>query len=327
MKKLNLLALIFSTLIMSNSYSQGYPINYTEISVLEKRPLIVELIALLPDSEDTKEINAEISTFNDALKNAIENFWFKKDNIEYKTLDEVDALKKKGNTKYSIIYLSTFNRKYTPDFMDPTKVDDQEYLSENEIRVLNYSKIESKKRPSYSFFMPDLGKNIRKFPSASEINLSVKMMKNHIVETEKLEKKMYNFKKYSKDQAKQNCSEIGNKTLYINKSIAGKMSLTLKLKVLTIENYKKALKNDNVKIITNDEMDKKIASNEDILIGISIPETVAVSTASDAINRKTYFRVFVNAKTGKIYSFAGATSTDNTQFFSEADMKAIAKCK
>lgn len=311
------------------SFGQGRPINYSEISELKKRPLIIESIPLLPESTENEKTNSEIKNFNETLKSSIEKFWFSNADISVKSLEEVESLRKKGNNKYAVIYLSTYNRKYKPDIWsnDPSKGVEQDFLPENEIRVLNYSKIESGEKPTYSFYMPDLGKNITKLPTESEVILSVKMMKNHIEESETQQKKAYNFKSYSKDQAKLNCPNIDNQTLYINKDIAGKMTLTLTLKPLSESDYKEALKSDNVKIISNAEINDKIKNEDDVLISIAIPDEVAVSTTTQSLNRKMYFRIFVNAKTGVIYSFAGATSSDNTQYFSTADMKAIAKCK
>ena len=308
----------------------------TDFALIKKRTLLVELMELDNDKiqdwekdirktkkADKKkdlaativEYKAFVENYNTFIKLAVEKYWDLNTTIEYKTNSEVIKLRKTTKKKYSVLWYSASRAKGGVDFAST-------YSSEQFIPTLNYGRIEKGRiKVDYSFFMPSMGERSHNELVLGDFLFSLKMMKTHIAAIEKKGKKNYNFKKYATEQGELNCKKISGNDLYLLEGTLHKNT--------SLGQIKSSYRKGKAVIYNNEELDKAIIDEDDIIVGYLIPYQIAMGSAGFvAVERTLYFRIFVNIKSGEILAARGVSYGDlNDEFFHKKDFSTIAKCK
>jgi hypothetical protein len=319
---------------MSNSFAQVVYAKPEEFKELKSRILLVQLLEEDADyvkdmekkiakekkaadkakaQQELDDTRAFIKNFNTYMKDALTKYWDLNKNIEYKTISEVKALRKAKSNKYTILF-------YSESSSNKTDAYGFKYFPELSIPTLNYSRIEEGEvKVDYSFFMPA---TTGKF-SYGDIILSVKLIKNHIAEIEKSAKKKYTLKDYAGDEGKNNCSQLKGLPVKIDKVLMHDKTTEADMK----SNYT----GGKLEFVSGADISKAIEAEEDAVYGFAIPATVLTGSTGGAISvssaRISYYRCFINVKTGKIYSCNGTDMGQfNDRYFRPKEMRSISEC-
>ncbi len=323
------LLLFFSTAQAQNTFAKP-----EEFKTLKERTLLVEL--LVEDNaqiqkwtnkknkakkpEVAKKYESKIgkyrefiTEYNKHIKEAVESIWDLNKNIEYKTTTQIRFMK---NDKEQYTVLG-----YEETESDMKDQAGQAYFPDLSIPTLTYSRIEKPHfKPDYSFFMPYLGEKEDNI-SLAHLILSLKLMQQHILEIENSGKKKFTFKKYAVMQAKQNCPKLTGKDVAIIESRIHKKA--------SLANIQKEYSQGDVVGLTDDQVKNAIVKNEDVIIGIFIPQDIIAGAAGPlAVARILFTTCFMNVSTGEIYSCTGTVMGEfNDHFYRSKGFKKLGVCK
>lgn len=275
----------------------------------EKKPTEAKKYAIMVD--DYKSFVQDYNTF---IKSAVEKNWDFNETVEFKTTSQVNRLRK-NSSRYTILWFSetttsttnAYGFNYTPNLSIPT---------------LNYSRIEKGKiKVDYSFYMPYTGLRKKNVIKESDLLLSLKLMRNHILEIEKSGKKKFTFKNYSKNQASVNCKKLADKKIALNEVDVHKKA--------TFSEISSAYKNGSIVKLTDEETISAIENNEDVIIGMCIPHTiVAGSVGPLSTARILFLKSFVNVSTGTIYTCYGTVTGEfNDPYYRVKEFTKYGNCK
>ncbi|HLP10625.1 MAG TPA: hypothetical protein VK177_01770 [Flavobacteriales bacterium] len=316
-----------------NSYSQITLAKADEWSDIKGRTLIVQMLEEDPEviADMEKKISKEkkaddkakaqkqlddtrnfIKNYNKFMKDAVTKVWDLNKKVEYKTISEVKALRKSKSKQYTVLFYSESSSNRTDEY-------GFRYFPDMSIPTLNYSRIEEGTiRIDYSFFMASNGTNPFTYADAL---LSLKLMKNHIAEIQKVGKKNYTMQDYAKDQGEANCKELKDKTIKMDKVYMHDKT--------TEADMKSNFTAGKLEFINSADVAKAIENEEDVIIGFPIPYSIAVGSMGPlTAARITFYRCFINVKTGKIITFNGTSMGDfNDQYFRPKEMRAHSECK
>ena len=323
--------LLSNTTIAQQTYAKP-----EEIKLIKERPLIVELLELDTDqinswnkkvekfkgkkpekateySDKISYYTAFVKNYNIYIKNVMENDWSFNNDIIFKTTSEVMELRK-NSKEYSIFWYSETSSKKRDDY-------GFKYFPNLNIPTLNYSRIEKgTNKIDYSFFMPYAENRRMNEIKKSDLQLSILLVKNHLLEIEKTGNKKYTFKKYAKDQAEKNCKDLSKFIVNICELEIHKKSTFSEIK----SNYTAG----EIAKISDEEISKSINNKDDKTIGFFIPWSIAVGKAGPITSaRIMYIKAFINVKTGTIYSCRGTKMGEfYDPYFRNNEFKKIGIC-
>jgi hypothetical protein len=329
MKKLSSPFAILLFLFISfanNSFSQVVYAAPEDFKEIKKRTLLVQLLEENPttiaslekkvskakNEKDKAEAQEEldnakqfITDYNKFIKDAVTKYWDLNAKVEYKTITEIKTLRETKSNKYTVLFYSESKSGNT----DAYGVS----YSPLSIPTLNYSRIEEGTvKIDYSFFMT--GVTFKKM-NYGDMILSLILMKNHIAEIEKSKKKKYTFLEFAKDEGKKNCSDIKDQTITINKDQVHDKT--------TEDELTKAFTKGKLEFKSATDVITAIESETDAIYGFAIPNTIV----GTGISRITFYRCFINVKTGKIYSSKGTSLGEfNDTSFREKEIGTLGVC-
>ena len=133
------------------------------------------------------------------------------------------------------------------------------------------------------------------------------------------DKRKYDFYEYAIDQAEENCKDLPKQGLFLRDA-----SIHEKFKLSEIN----AAFGGTVATLTDEEICQAIEQNEDRIVGLFFPFSIAVGSVGPlSAGRIQYVRCFVNIKTGKIYTAHGAKMGQlYDPYFSEKEFKKYSEC-
>lgn len=324
--------LLLFILSMNKSFSQVVYAKAEEFKELKKRTLIVQLLEedksaiekmekniakeKKPDKKEAAQkelddIRTFIKGYNEYIKTAVTKYWDLNEKVEYKTISEVKKLRESKSNKYTVLF-------YSESMNDRTDAYGFRYAPTLFIPTFNYSRIEEGTvKIDYSFFM--CSTNHGKM-SYGDVAFSLLLMKNHIAEIEKSGKKKYTFREYASDEGKKNCDSIKGKTFNMDKKQIHSKTDEKELK--------EKFTNGTLNFVTTDELILAIENEENAIYGFTIPNTIAAGSMGPlTASRITFYRCFINVKTGKIYSCKGDSMGEfNDNYFRPKEIGDLGNC-
>ncbi|MBL4654290.1 MAG: hypothetical protein JKY33_00520 [Bacteroidia bacterium] len=334
MKKTTLIVIAI-WLMSSSAMAQVTYAKPEEIKLIKKRPLIVELLELDPkniekwEKKKTKskkpkvverysemiiEYTQFVEDYNNYIKIAVEKHWDLNAKIEYKTFSEVKKLRKSSKT-HAVLWFSESSSSYSDEY-------GFKYFPNLTIPTLNYSRIEKGQvKVDYSFFIPYTGSREKNEIMLGDLLISLKLMKLHLSEIEKLGEKKYNFKKFATAKAKENCSKATGKKLKLPKNLIQKNA--------NIAEFNTAYKSGDVTMCTDEVVMKAIESEDDVIIGFTIPYSIAAGSMGPlSMARILFFRSFIHIKSGDIVTAKGVAMGEyNDSFYRKKEFTTYGVCK
>ena len=334
----------FNTKTVKAQFINGRPGDFTELT---NRPLIVQLM-----NEDTyyiDEINKKIekttkaeakevlrkeletyrsfiADYNKYIKEAVEKYWNfnKKKPIEYKSLSDVQVIRKNDPRGYAILVFH-----YTKLWVRNEY--GKETYANHTIPTLIYSRLENcnpydvkfYEKIDYSFYFPYIGMRQNNELMVTDFTLVFRIMHNHIKEILEKGKKDYKVVDFAKDQADEYCNEVKKQNFMIeDKILEKKVNKQEIAKVFT----------SNITIIPGVDVSDAITKDENYLVGISIPYDIKHDKSGipglEMAERIMYIKCFVEIKTGEIFSCYGDKAMDIWEpQFSTREFKKLEKCK
>lgn len=230
--KLNLLPLLFFIGMTFQVHAQLGMGKIEEIEAVQARKLIVMIeeprekmikkIAKKPKRGSVEDYKADLVTYNENVKAVVEKFWpYNKSDIQYKTFDEIEALRKTKTEEYAVLAcLSTEASSFSAGYNYSEGLhwvkdikDDFEDRSDGMFSVMLVNTIEDfGKKPVYFTPLFDV------FPTKASLVYGIKTAENYFnvrIQTRKNGVKMRDEQERQEEEMSKRAPMLAEKTLLI----------------------------------------------------------------------------------------------------------------
>jgi len=192
------------------------------VMIEEPREKVLKKIAKNPKRGSVEDYKADLKNFNESMKIVVEKFWpYSKVGIQYKTFDEIEAIKKKKSEEYAVIAClssqpSTMSAgfKYAEGIYWVKDIkDDFEDRDDLMFSTMIVNKIEDwGKVPVYYIPLFDV------FPTKASLVYGIKGIENYFnfrIQTKKNGAKAKDERERIEEQVKSRAPKLANKTLLL----------------------------------------------------------------------------------------------------------------
>ncbi|MEP7317399.1 MAG: hypothetical protein ABI921_01620 [Panacibacter sp.] len=293
MKKILLVALLFSSYFSEAQIDPTFYGKPADFSEFASRTLIVEVLVESPKiiekyskkdkwADDLERYKSFISSYNSMMKEAVKNYWKYNSKIEYKTSPEVKELNQQKNSAYIVLrYFELGDIEWDVMERSPLKVP-----------ALMLTRVEQDfGKPDYKIYFPSSYSRDNKKYMQCDYKFVLTAMQSHIQWI--INNKLKYFNSYSEIAAEPNCQKLKNLTLLVESDYLYK-SLS--------PDEVKAVYESKIEFVAAEEINKSFVSAEKgkavlFMIPYGIARTNNIVTSGSML---TYFKIIVDCETGEI---------------------------